>query len=99
MTPPPLSVSPQAEKEAQKAAQWYERETSGLGVAFLEVVGRTLELLAERPLLFPVVYRDVRRALVKRFPYGIFFRLRPNQIRVIAIVHLARDPGVWQRRR
>jgi hypothetical protein len=98
MKPPPLSVSPRAEDEAQEAAQRYEGESSGLGVAFLEVVDRTLDLIAERPLLFPVVYRDIRRALTKRFPYGVFFRLRPDRIRVIAIVHLARHPSVWQRR-
>jgi plasmid stabilization system protein ParE len=98
MTPPPLWVSPKAEEEARKAARRYERESSGLGVAFLEVIGTTLGLITERPLLFPVVYRDIRRALMKRFPYGIFYRLRPDRIRVIAIVHLARHPRVWQRR-
>jgi len=99
MTWPPLLVSPQAEREAQRAAQRYERESSGLGVAFLDIVGQTLEAITENPLRFPVVYRDVRRALLKRFPYGIFFRLLPTQIRVTAVMHLARHPSRWQRRR
>lgn len=46
----------------------------------------------------PLVYRDVRRALLKRFPYGVFFRLRPDRIRVLAILHLSRDTSRWQRR-
>lgn len=94
----PLSVSPQAEEEARQAAQWYERESSGLGRAFLEVVEQTLAAISENPLRFPLAYRDIRKALLKRFPYGVFFRIRADQIRVVAIMHLSRDPGRWQRR-
>jgi plasmid stabilization system protein ParE len=99
MTRRPLSVSPKAEDEAQRAAQWYEQESAGLGSAFLEVVEQTLEEIVENPFRFSVVFQDVRRALLKRFPYGVFFRLRDPRIRVIAIVHLARDPSRWQKRR
>jgi toxin ParE1/3/4 len=99
MTHTPLSVSPKAEEETQKAAQWYEGESAGLGVAFLEVVEQALESIAENPLRFPVVHRDIRRALLIRFPYGVFFRIRSARIRVIAIVHLARDPSRWQKRK
>jgi plasmid stabilization system protein ParE len=95
----PVSVPPQVEAEAARAAQWYERESLGLGVAFLEVVEATLAAIAENPKRYPLVHRDVRRALLKRFPYGVFFRVRPRAIRVLAIVHLARDPSLWQRRR
>lgn len=94
-----LAVRPRAEAEASRAAQWYEGESAGLGVAFLEVLENTLAAISENPERFPLVHRDVRRALLKRFPYGVFFRVRPREIRVIAIVHLARDPLVWQRRR
>lgn len=99
MTTPPLSVSPQAERETQRAAQRYESESLGLGVAFLEVVGQTFEAIEENPLRFPVVYRDIRRALLNRFPYGVFFRIRSARIRVIAAMHQARHPSLWQTRR
>jgi plasmid stabilization system protein ParE len=98
MTRLPLSVNPQAEEEAQKAARWYEDESQGLGVAFLELAEQTLTAISENPLRFPLVYRDVRRALLKRFPYGVFFRVRSNGIRVLAIMHLSRDTSRWQRR-
>lgn len=98
MTRLPLSVNPQAEDETQKAARWYENESQGLGVAFLELAEQTLTAISENPLRFPLVYRDVRRALLKRFPYGVFFRVRANQIRVLAIMHLSRDTSRWQRR-
>jgi toxin ParE1/3/4 len=95
----PLSVAREAEAEALEAAEWYEKRSQGLGRAFLELVEQTLEDLAERPRQFPLVYRDVRRALLKRFPYGVFFRLRRDQIRVLAVIHLSRNPRRWQRRR
>lgn len=98
MTRLPLSVNPQAEEEAQKAARWYEDESQGLGVAFLELAEQTLTAISENPLQFPLVHRDVRRALLKRFPYGVFFRVRSNGIRILAIMHLSRDTSRWQRR-
>jgi toxin ParE1/3/4 len=95
----PLSVGPQAEKEAQESARWYNNESLGLGEAFLEIVEQALDAISENPYQFPRVHRDVRRALLKRFPFGIFFRIRPDRIKVLAIVHLSRDPARWQRRR
>jgi toxin ParE1/3/4 len=95
----PLSVGLEAEAEAWQAAGWYERRSPGLGRAFLDLLEETLDDIAAMPRQFPLVYRDVRRALLKRFPFGVFFRLRRDQIRVLAIMHLSRDPKRWQRRR
>lgn len=99
MNPLPVSVRPEAEEEAREAARWYEERAQGLGTAFLELVEQALAGISENPFRFPEVYRDVRMALLKRFPYGVFFRLRPGEVRVTAIVHLARDPQRWKRRR
>jgi plasmid stabilization system protein ParE len=93
-----LSVSPKAEEETRGAAQWYEQRSRGLGAAFLEILEQTLAGIVENPLRFSVVHRDLRRALMKRFPYGVFFRLRADRIRVLAVVHLSRDPDHWRRR-
>jgi plasmid stabilization system protein ParE len=95
----PLSVGPQAERETQEAARWYNNASAGLGEAFLDIVQQTLDAIVENPLRFPLVHRDIRRALLKRFPYGIFFRVRSDRIKLLAIVHLSRDPSRWQRRR
>jgi plasmid stabilization system protein ParE len=94
-----VSVRPKAEEEAQRAAKWYEERSQGLGAAFLELVEQILTEISENPFRFPVVYGDIRRALLKRFPYGVFFRIRPSRIRVIAIMHLSRNPERWQKRR
>ena len=99
MSPLPLSVSPEAEAEALGAAHWYEERASGLGAAFLELVEQSLGAIADNPTRFPIVARDVRRALLKRFPFGIFFRVRGEHIKILAILHLSRDPARWRRRR
>ena len=93
-----LSVSPRAEEEALRAARWYEERSQGLGVAFLETLEQTLAGIVENPLRFPLVHQSFRRALMKRFPYGVFFRVRGEQIRISATVHLSRDPDRWRRR-
>lgn len=88
-----------AEREADEAAHWYEDESNGLGRAFLEVLEQALEQVEENPLQFPAIHVDIRRALMKRFPYGVFFRVRPTEIKVIAVIHFARHPSRWQSRR
>jgi plasmid stabilization system protein ParE len=47
---------------------------------------------------FPVVAPDLRRALVPKFPYGIFFRVLETKIVVIAVLHLHRHPETWRSR-
>ena len=93
-----LNVRPEAEAEAQEAAQWYDQESPGLGQAFLEVVERSLRAVQEHPLRFPLVHGDIRRALLKRFPYGVYFRLRGTEVRILAVMHHARNPARWQNR-
>lgn len=99
MTSLPLSVSPRAEEEIREAARFYEERSRGLGAAFLEIVEQALAAVEGNPLRFPVIHRNIRRALLKRFPYGVFFRIRSDQIRVVAVMHLSRSPDRWQRRR
>lgn len=98
MKPPPLSVAREAEVEAAEAAQWYESRSQGLGRVFLDLVEQTLAEIADGPRRFPEVYRGVRRALVKRFPFGIFFRLRRDRLTVLAVMHLSRHPRRWRER-
>lgn len=98
MKPLPLSVAREAEAEAVEAAQWYESRSQGLGRAFLDHIEQTLADITTRPLQFPQVYRDIRRALLKRFPFGVYFRLRGGRIKILAVMHQSRDPRRWRER-
>jgi plasmid stabilization system protein ParE len=57
-----------------------------------------VQRLAANPELCPVVFRDVRRARLRWFPYGLFFRIRPDALVVVACFHARRDPQQWRRR-
>ncbi len=85
-----------AEKDLAQAYKWYNENVPGLGSDFLAVVERALESIQDNPLRFPVIYRNVRRALVKRFPFGIFFVTEEERVVVLAVMHTARDPAKWR---
>ena len=95
----PLHVVALAQDELRDARDWYERQGPGMGRRFVEAVGVVLEHIRENPRQFPVVHGELRRALVRRFPYGVFFLDQPAVIRVVAVVHLHRHPATWRRRR
>ena len=80
----PVVTRASAAAEIEAAYRWYERERQGLGEEFLQAVTDLAASIAEYPERFPVIHRDIRRALLKRFPYGIFYRLKANQVIVVA---------------
>lgn len=75
-----------------------EQRRPGLGHAFLDVIGTVLKAITENPLLHRVVYRDVRRAIPRRFPCKVLYVTQAGEIQVIGVVHARRHPRVWQRR-
>lgn len=91
-----LILRQDAEKDLAQAYKWYNENVPGLGSDFLAVVERALESIQDNPLRFPVIYRNVRRALVKRFPFGIFFMTEEERVVVLAVMHTARDPAKWR---
>jgi plasmid stabilization system protein ParE len=68
-------------------------------VRFEDAISTTFERILEEPFTFPVVHRDVRRALVRTFPYGVFFRVQGDEVAVVAVMHLRRHGRAWQGRR
>ena len=91
-------LRPRAENDIQAAFEWYESQRYGLGDEFLVAVRERLEAIRKFPEANPVVYRSIRRALVSRFPYLIFYIVRPERITVLAVLHHARNPASWPRR-
>jgi plasmid stabilization system protein ParE len=70
---PQIRLRPEAEADLLAAFQWYEIHLKGLGDEFLQEVDRSLNLIQEQPQSYPVLHRDIRRALIRRFPYGVFY--------------------------
>ena len=89
-------VRPLAEADLEQTANWYNEEQEGLGSRFLSDVDQVFERIRERPQQFPAVSGDIRRALLRTFPYAVYFRQTDEMIRVLAVLHLRRRPGLWQ---
>ena len=87
-----------ARTELLAAQSWYEREAPGLGRRFRNEVDAVVERLTDNPQHFPVVFKNVRRARTRRFPYALFFVIQTDVLFVIACFHSSRNPTRWQRR-
>lgn len=94
----PVTIRPEAEKDIEEAANWYEQRREGLGDAFLDEIQNVLVAISERPAAYAVLHRGVRRALIKRFPFGVFYRLEDDGLVVFAVMHGRRHPRRWMER-
>jgi plasmid stabilization system protein ParE len=93
---PPVVWLPEAEADLRAAKSWYDDLRLALGDRFISAVGSTVESISKSPLRFPTIYRDRRRARVRRFPYGIIFEVQEQRIVVIACFHYKRNPKRWR---
>lgn len=93
-----MIISPEAEAELASAQGWYDQQRQGLGVELVAQVEATLQRIDRTPQMHGTIYQDVRRAVVRRFPYVVYYRIVDGEAVVIAIVHGSRDPKTWQSR-
>lgn len=93
-----VRLRPEAEQDLVEAALWYETNEPSLGRQFLDQVQVALAYIAEHPAAYTTVHNSVRRALIKRFPFGIFYIEEDNGVVVIAILHGSRHPQLWAQR-
>jgi plasmid stabilization system protein ParE len=92
-----LRITEAAEGDIRDAFRWYRGPSPGLGREFRASLNECLERVSRDPLLYAVIMEPVRRALLKRFPYGVFYLLEPEEVVVLGVFHARRDPAVWTR--
>jgi plasmid stabilization system protein ParE len=85
-----ISFHPLAERELNDAARYYELESGGLGRAFLNEIEHSCGVIATHPQSAPIIAGSIRRRLLRRFPYGILYRVQHD-------IELALDPFWWTR--
>ncbi len=98
-----LAYLPLAELEAAEAAIWYDDQRRGLGDEFIDELQQAFNRIESAPESFPpleyyVGAHDVRRCLVKRFPYVVIFRCRTEEVLIVAVSHVRRKPLYWLER-
>ena len=93
-----LIVRPEAELDIEEATSWYESRWPSLGVRFTDQLGQLLQQIANNPFQFPEVEHGVRRGLLHRFPYAVYFATAEEIIAVLAVLHQHRHPDLWKQR-
>lgn len=87
-----VQVRRAAELDIAEAQVWYETQQTGLDAEFRSEVSRVIDRLAGTPLIYQVVHRDIRRAIVRRFPYLVWYRVAAETVIVLACTYAGRDP-------
>lgn len=87
-----------ARLEFDAAGDWYERQEPGLGEEFAAAVQKVFDRIAAQPRMHGIVLRDIRKAVVARFPYCVYYRERPTAVVVVSVFHASRDPRIWKSR-
>jgi plasmid stabilization system protein ParE len=89
---------PEAEAELVEAAKWYEERGKGLGADFLRAVDVAIAAIERHPFAYRKVFGEVRRVLLRRFPYGVIYAVTDDEIVILACMHGRRDPRRWKER-
>lgn len=93
-----LTVRNEAEFDIKSVFEYYENRRLGLGHDFLLCIEDGLSKIERNPLLYKIIYKELRRIAIRRFPYRIFYLIQDKQIIVTAVFHVRNDPQLWESR-
>ena len=93
-----IIIKPLARFDLDEAILWYENELSGLGNRFYQAFIDALERISKDPEAFMEISADVRRIVIKKFPYKVFYTISENKIFIIGIMHAKRSSGFLENR-
>jgi plasmid stabilization system protein ParE len=90
--------TPEASLDVAESYGWYESREPGLGEEFLRCVEACILLIQRHPEMFPRAVDEFRRALIRRFPFEIFYEASVERIVIYAVFHCSRNPKIWRHR-
>jgi len=93
-----LIIAPEAQQDVGEAYSWYEDHRPGLGEEFLGCVDASIQAICRMPELYAKTHEEYRRALVRRFPYAIFYEYSGGNVVIYSIFHTSRNPQKWRNR-
>ena len=93
-----IRFTPEADAELAESRQWYARQRENLDTDFMQKIDEALSIIVSNPQSYPTVYRTLRRAVVRRFPFAVFYEVIDDELRVVAVFHSRRDPDIWKAR-
>jgi hypothetical protein len=90
---------PEAEVELNDSVDYYDERQEGLGLEFTKEVYAAIESISEFPLAWTPLSLNTRRRLLKRFPYGVVYQPKGDELIIIAVMQLNKKPGYWRHRK
>ncbi len=93
-----IRVRAQARAEIAEAFDWYLARSAAAATDFLEELEVAMRRIADAPEQFPVVRGRLRRVLLQRFPYAVYYKIYPTALSVVGVIHGRRHPSTWMRR-
>jgi plasmid stabilization system protein ParE len=93
-----LELHPEATSDGRAAYQWYKERSPKAAEAFLAELDQAIERVVASPNLWPTYLHGTKRYLMRRFPYGVVYRIVDDLVSVIAVAHTRRRPGYWRSR-
>lgn len=93
-----VGLSKPARKDIEAIADWYRARSEVRAAEFRADLAECFEDIERFPESHPLVFRDVRKARLRRFPYMILYAIRGRRIRGVGCFHLHRHPQVWMER-
>lgn len=93
-----LVIDPLARDDVAEARDWYDGRQPGLGDEFVQEVNAAVGRFRNQPLVHAPFYRTLRRAVLRRFPYIVLYRVDGTTVTVVGVRHGRSDPRGWQSR-
>ena len=93
-----IEISDEAEIDFDKSYEYYFEDNPKVADTFFKKINISLEDIKQDPFTFPIVYKEVRKYLVHKFPFIIYYQIVNSTIKVIAIFHTSRNPEIWNER-
>lgn len=89
---------PEADVELHEALNWYAQQKLGLDKELMRCIDEIICLIQDNPYLFPIALRDTRKAMIKKFPYTLYYEIADKELVILAVFHAKRSPKIWQKR-
>lgn len=90
-----LRVGKTARAEIAAAFDWYWERSPTAAQRFLEAIDEAMQCIEEAPERHPIIRGHLRRVLLPRFPYGVYYKVYPSTISVVGVIHGHRHPDTW----
>ncbi len=93
-----IHLHPDAEIEFKESVIWYQKQQAGTDLEFVRCIDEAVQKIKRNPRQFPKVYKNLRRVVVKKFPFIILYDFSETEIKIYAVFHSKRNPRIFKRR-